>query len=121
MSNPKDVQRREDAVVEAALQLEAAGATVAVITKPGTLAELEGRPALLVGSHRMTWLMFVAPDRRLTAEQREWAKAWKGGDALVVASAAEAVAAMGLASPDAIEDEGCSRSPSASFPRAKSA
>lgn len=109
-------KRRNQVIYDAARELRDAGAWVVVIAYAGSAAELEGHPTLLVGLRGQTWLANVAPDREPTEEQRRWAKRWPGGDVLTVATAAEALAAFGLATAGQDAD-GHSNAPSASEPR----
>lgn len=116
----KGCGKRNQVIEDTARELREAGAWVVVIAHAGSSAELEGRPTLLVGLRGQTWLANVAPGRAPTAEQRRWAKRWPGGDVLTVATAAEALAAFGLATAGQDAD-GHSNAPSASQPAMRAA
>lgn len=107
---------RRRLIEQAANELRAAGAWVVPLAFPGTAAELEGHPSLVVGVAGLTWLVNIAPDRLPTPEQRLWAKRWPGGDVLTVSTPSEALAAFGLLPKEHQDSDGHSNSPSASDP-----
>ena len=77
--------------------LRKAGATVQSLAANG-----QGVPDLLVGFKGQTFLFEVkdgskpASARKLTPDQVEWHKAWRGGPLVVVESAEQALSVVGL-------------------------
>jgi hypothetical protein len=74
--------------------LRAAGAVVWYIESAANVA---GLPDLLVGHRGKTYLLEVkTPRGRLSAQQQDFIQGWTGGPAVIVRSAEQALAAIGL-------------------------
>ena len=94
MRRAAKTDRNQSEIVAA---LRKVGATVQSLAAVG-----DGVPDLLVGFRRVTYLLEVKDGKRppsareLTPDQVQWHTNWFGGQCVVVTSAAEALAALGV-------------------------